>query len=158
MWYSILLKSSIFLQYSSLVQSNNFFLFFFILFFFLGMTWIVKLSGLTLSNKPLNGLHAMHDIQEVSCVKKCKSLHQMFFMNCQRRWPGTTPDIQTKFMLLFFGHKCLPFSLTWQVSLTCKSEFLRENKKLKKKKKKKKECLYVRQRDRKDLDCMKSRK
>ena len=47
-------------------------------------------------------------------------------MNCQRRWPGTTPDMQTKFMLLFFGHKYLPFSLTWQVSLTCKSEFLRE--------------------------------
>ena len=38
-----------------------------------------KLSGLTLANKPLNGLHAhvrkMHDIQEVSCKKKCKSFH-----------------------------------------------------------------------------------
>ena len=47
-------------------------------------------------------------------------------MNCQKRWLGTTLDMQTKFMLLFFGHKCLPFSLTWQVSLTCKNEFLRE--------------------------------
>ena len=54
-------------------------------------------------------------------------------MNCQRRWLGTTPNIQTKFMLLFFGHKYWPFSLTWQVSLTCKSEFLREIKKIKKK-------------------------
>ena len=57
---------------------------------------------------------------------------------------------KTKFMLLFFGHKCLPFSLTWQVSLTCKSEFLQEREK--------KKCLYVRQRDRKEFDCMKSRK
>ena len=48
-------------------------------------------------------------------------------MNCQRRWPGTTPDMQTKFFLLFFGHKCLPFSLT------CKSEFLWEIKKNEKK-------------------------
>ena len=54
-------------------------------------------------------------------------------MNCQRRWPGTTPNMQTKFMLLFFGHKCLPFSLTWQVSLTCKSEFLWKKKRKKKK-------------------------
>ena len=46
-------------------------------------------------------------------------------MNCQRRWPGTTPDMQTKFMLLFFSHKCLPFSLT------CKSEFLKKKKKKK---------------------------
>ena len=30
-----------------------------------------------------------------------------------------------------FGHKCLPFSLTWQVSFTCKSEFLQEIKKIK---------------------------
>ena len=46
----------------------------------------------------------------------------MFFMNCQRRWIGTTPDMQTKFMLLFFNLKCLPFFLTWQVSLTCKRD------------------------------------
>ena len=45
-----------------------------------------------------------------------------------------TPYMQTKFMLLFFGHKCLAFSLTWQVSLTCKSEFLREIKTIFKKK------------------------
>ena len=36
-------------------------------FFLVGMVWIVKFSGLTLANKPLNGLHAhvrkMHDIQ-----------------------------------------------------------------------------------------------
>ena len=44
-------------------------------------------------------------------------------MNCQRRWPRTTPDMQTKFILLFFGHKCLLFSLT------CKSEFLWKKKK-----------------------------
>ena len=73
----------------------------------------------------------MHDIQEVSCVKQCKSLHWIFFMNCQRRWLGTTTNMQTKFILLFFlaevsyffsfglngwhfGHKCLPSSLTWQ--------------------------------------------
>ena len=81
-------------------------------------------------------------------------------MNFQRRWAGTTPNMQTKFMLLFFGHKCLPFSLTWQVSLTCKSEFLQQIKiKIKKRrKKKKKECLYVRQIDRKELDCMKKKK
>ena len=48
-------------------------------------------------------------------------------MNCQRRWPRATPEMQTKFMLLFFGHICLPFSLTWRVSLTCKGEFLQEN-------------------------------
>ena len=75
MWYLILLKSSISLEYSSLVQSSTFF-FFFLLFVFVGMAWIVKLSGLTIANTPLNGLHAhvrkMHDIQEVSCVKKCK--------------------------------------------------------------------------------------
>ena len=56
-----------------------FFFFFLLLFVSVGMAWIVKLSGLTLANKLLNGLHAhvrkMHDIQEVSCVKKCKSLH-----------------------------------------------------------------------------------
>ena len=72
-----------------------------------------------------------------------------------------TPYMPTKFMLLFFGHICLAFSLTCQVSLTCKSEFLREIKKIfkkKKKKKKKKECLYVRQRDGKELDCMKKEK
>ena len=55
------------------------FLFLFIFFVFIRMDWIVKLSGLTLANKPLNGLHVhvrkMHDIQEVSCMKKCKSLH-----------------------------------------------------------------------------------
>ena len=56
-------------------------------------------------------------------------------MNCQRRWLGTTSDMQTKFMLLFFGHKCLPFSLTWQVSFTCKSEFLQEIKKIKRRRK-----------------------
>ena len=111
-----------------------------------------------LFRSPLNGLHAhvrkMHDIQEVSCVKKCKSLHLMFFTNCQNRWLGTTPNMQTKFMLLFFGHKCLLFSLT------CKSEFLQQIKiKIKKRrKKKKKECLYVRQIDRKELDCMKKKK
>ena len=132
----------------------------FLLFVSVGMAWIVKLSGLTLAYKPLNGLHAhvrkMHNIQEVSCVKKCKSLHLMFFTNCQNRWLGTTPNMQTKFMLLFFGHKCLLFSLT------CKSEFLQEIKKKKKKKVKKKErkkeCLYMRQRDRKELDCMKKKK
>ena len=90
-----------------------FFFFIFLLFVSVGMAWIVKLSGLTLANKPLNGLHAhirkMHDIQEVSCVKKCKSLHWMFFINCQRRWPGTTPDMQTKFMLLFFWPKWMTF-------------------------------------------------
>ena len=55
------------------------FFFFLLLFFSVGMASIVKLSGLTLDNKPLNGLHAhvrkMHDIQEVSYMKKCKSLH-----------------------------------------------------------------------------------
>ena len=55
------------------------FFFFLLLFVSVGMASIVKLSGLTLDNKPLNGLHAhvrkMHDIQEVSCMKKCKSLH-----------------------------------------------------------------------------------
>ena len=30
-------------------------------------------------------------------------------MNGQRKWPGTTPDMQTKFMLLFFDHKCAIF-------------------------------------------------
>ena len=113
--------------------SEYFFFFLFLLFVSVGIAWIVKLSGLTLANKPLNGLHAhvkkIHDIQEVSCMKKCKSWHSMFFINCQRRWLETTPDMQTKFMLLFFGHKWLPFSLTWQVCLTCKSEFLREKKK-----------------------------
>ena len=55
-------------------------------------------------------------------------------MNCQRRWPRTTPDMQTKFML---DHKCLPFALTWQVSFTCKSEFLQEIKKIKRRRRKK---------------------
>ena len=45
-----------------------------------------------------------------------------------------TPYMPTKFMLLFFGHICLAFSLTCQVSLTFKSEFLREIKKIFKKK------------------------
>ena len=59
-------------------------------------------------------------------------------MNCQRRWLGTTSDMQTKFMLLFFGHKCLPFSLTWQVSFTCKSEFLQEIKKRRRRRRRRK--------------------
>ena len=45
-----------------------------IIFFHVGMAWIVKLSGLILANKSLNGLRAhvkkMHDIQEVSCVRE----------------------------------------------------------------------------------------
>ena len=56
MWYSILVKSSI-----------SFF-FFFLHFVYVGMTWIVKLSGSRLANKPLNDLHAhvgkMRDIQK----------------------------------------------------------------------------------------------
>ena len=32
--------------------------------------------------------------------------------------------MQIKFMHLFSGHKCLPFSLIWQVSLTCKTKFM----------------------------------
>ena len=47
MWYSILVKSSI-----------SFFFFFSLHFVYVGMTWIVELSGLTLANKPLNDLHA----------------------------------------------------------------------------------------------------
>ena len=51
------------------------FFFSFVFFFSFCFCW----NGLTLANKPLNGLHAhvkkMHDIQEVSCMKKCKSLH-----------------------------------------------------------------------------------
>ena len=58
-------------------------------------------------------------------------------MNCQRKWLVKAPDMQTKFMLLFFGHKCLPFSLT------CKSKFLREIKKKKKKKEKRKKKQRV---------------
>ena len=50
-----------------------------------------------------------------------------------------TPYMQTKFMLIFFGHICLAISLTCQVSLTCKSEFLREIKKIFKKKKEEEE-------------------
>ena len=34
---------------------------FFLLFVYVGMAWIVKLSGLTLANKPLNDLHARED-------------------------------------------------------------------------------------------------
>ena len=47
-----------------------------------------------------------------------------------KRMARITPYMQTKFMLIFFGHICLAFSLTCQVSLTCKSEFLREIKKI----------------------------
>ena len=62
----------------STVDYLVFFFFFFLPFFYFlflleWLEYIVKLSGLTLANKPLNGLHAhvrkMHDIQEVSCVK-----------------------------------------------------------------------------------------
>ena len=38
-----------------------FFFFPFLLFVFVGITWIVKLNGLILVNKPLNGLHACQE-------------------------------------------------------------------------------------------------
>ena len=109
------------------------FLFFFslfLLFFSDGMAWIVKLSGLTLANKPLNGLHAhirkMHDIQEVSCMKnvraciKCslwivKEDGQEQYLTCKPN-PCFFSFGQNGW---HFGHKCLPFSLTWQVSCRC---------------------------------------
>ena len=54
-------------------------------------------------------------------------------MNCQRRWPEQHLTCKPNSCFFFFGHKCLPFSLTWQVSLTCKSEFWEITKKKEKK-------------------------
>ena len=64
-------------------------------------------------------------------------------MNCQRRWPGKTPDMQTKFMLLFFGHKCLPFYLTWQEWVSTG-----EKRKKKEKEKRKEERVPLRETER----------
>ena len=60
-----------------------------------------------------------------------------------KKMAKTTPYMQTKFMLLFFGNICLAFSLTSQVSLTCKSEFLREIKKIFKKRKEEEEGIRL---------------
>ena len=70
-------------------------------FIYVGMAWIVKLSGLTLANKPLNGLHA-YDRKfgwystKYHAWRNTRSLHCLHELSKRQ---GTTLDMQTKFML-----------------------------------------------------------
>ena len=139
-------------------SSTFFFLFFlFLLFVSIGMAWILKLSGLTLTNKTIKWLACPCQEDVWYSRSFMREEMQEFALNVLHELSKKMARNNTCHANQIYASFIWPSMLAIFFDLTSFFD-LQEWVPTRDKKKKKKVCLYVRQRDRKELNCMKSRK